>query len=90
MKELTANRPGTVRKASRWVRAAFAAILVLYIFSALQVNPIATFGTSADDAAQLSSARALAQRKGYVLPEFPCGLRATKYPQLYPWLLFGV
>lgn len=73
-----------------WIWAALALILALYVFSALRGGPIASFGTSADDALYFSSAKALASGQGYVLPGFPVHLRATKYPELYPLLLAGI
>lgn len=90
MSQLGENLQATARKENRWVWLALAAILVLYVFSALRVNPVATFGTSSDDALYFSSAKALAHGEGYILPSFPGGLRATKYPKLYPLLLAGV
>jgi hypothetical protein len=34
-----------------------------------------------------ASAKAVATGQGYLLPSFPGGLAALKYPELYPWLL---
>lgn len=62
-------------------------VLLLYVLTVLQAHPIATFGTSADDALYFASAKALASNQGYVLPSFPVRLKATKYPELYPLLL---
>lgn len=73
-----------------WAWAALVAILMLYVFSALRANPIATFGTSSDDALYFASAKALSTGQGYVLPSFPVRLRATRYPELYPLLLAGI
>lgn len=78
------------RRSGRWVWAVLAAVLALYIFSALRADPIATFGTSGDDALYFSSGKALAAGEGYILPGFPERLRATKYPELYPLLLAGI
>ena len=75
---------------SHWAWVAFAALLVLYVFSAWRVNPIATFGTMRDDALYFSSAKALASGQGYILPSFPIRLQGTKYPELYPLILAGI
>lgn len=90
MKELRENPSTTGRGESCWVWVVLAGILALYVFSALRVHPVATFGTSADDALYFSTAQALAAGKGYIIPGFPGGLQATKYPELYPLLLAGI
>jgi len=43
-----------------------------------------------DDALYFSSAKALAEGRGYILPSLPGAPAATKYPILYPWLLSWV
>jgi hypothetical protein len=82
--------PAGEPRESRWVWAALCLLLVIYIFSALQVGPIGFFGRLEDDTLYFSSAKALANGQGYVLPSFPGHLRAKKYPELYPLLLAGV
>jgi hypothetical protein len=62
-------------------------ILVIYVFSALRFNPAAYFGAMEDDSIYFSSANALADHFGYILPSVPSQPVATKYPILYPWLL---
>ena len=79
--------PWNKRSQRPWVWAALGTLLVLYVFSAWRVDPIASFGTSADDALYFSSAKALAKGQGYVLPGFPVHLKATKYPELYSLIL---
>ena len=73
-----------------WVWLALGFVLVLYVLSALRVDPMATFGSPGDDALYFASAKSLALGGGYVLPSFPVRLRATKYPELYPVLLANV
>jgi len=43
-----------------------------------------------DDSIYFSSAKALSEAKGYILPSVPGAPPATKYPILYPWLLSWV
>ncbi len=45
------------------------------------------FGRFHDDSIYLSSAKALADGQGYVMPSVPGEPSQTKYPPLYPWLL---
>lgn len=90
VKERQENPPTTGRGEDRRIWAAFAAILVLYVFSALRVGPVNAFGSIGDDALYLSSARALANGKGYILPSFPIPMKASKYPEMYPLLLSTV
>lgn len=90
MKEFPWQTEKAKRRENPWVWAILIAILVLYIFSVLRLDPVATFGNSADDALYFSSAKALSTGQGYILPSFPVRLRATKYPELYPLLLAAV
>jgi|GEM_PF-795346 len=48
------------------------------------------FGYYHDDALYFSSAQALAQGRGYIMPSLPGAPPQTKYPVLYPWLLSWV
>jgi len=45
------------------------------------------FGLTHDDTIYFSSAQALAQGRGYIIPSLPGTPPQTKYPVLYPWLL---
>ena len=45
------------------------------------------FGRFHDDSIYLSSAKALAQGQGYLMPSVPGEPPQTKYPLFYPWLL---
>jgi len=65
-------------------------ILVVYFFSVLRFNPLDLFGTTQDDSLYFSSAKAIANQQGYILPSVPGGPVATKYPILYPWILSWV
>jgi hypothetical protein len=62
-------------------------ILAGYAFIVFRLHPQNFFGLSEDDSIYFSSAKALAEGKGYVLPSVPGTPVATKYPILYPWLL---
>ena len=50
-------------------------------------HPTRWFGRYGDDAAYFSSAKSLAEGRGYVIPSLPGEPPQTKYPVLYPWLL---
>ena len=65
-------------------------ILVAYIALVFHLTPTSFFGFTEDDSIYFSSAKALAEGKGYVLPSVPGTPPATKYPILYPWLLSWV
>jgi hypothetical protein len=62
-------------------------ILVAYAMLVISLQPTNFFGILQDDSIYFTSARALAEGHGYVLPSVPGTPRATKYPFLYPWLL---
>lgn len=65
-------------------------ILALFISNVEAWKPTTFFGRYQDDAVYFSSAQALAQHQGYVLPSFPGKPSRPKYPILYPLLLSGV
>ena len=67
-----------------------AATLVLFLLCLARMHPTNWFGIYRDDAIYFSSAKALAEGRGYILPSFPGNLPQTKYPVLYPWLLSWV
>jgi hypothetical protein len=67
-----------------------ATICLIQLIVVLLLQPTNFFGWSGDDAIYFSSAKALAEGKGYVLPSIPGTPPATKYPILYPWLLSWV
>jgi hypothetical protein len=66
------------------------AILLAHFSGVRALNPPSLFGLSQDDSLYFSSAKALAEGRGYVLPSLPGSPAATKYPILYPWLLSWV
>ena len=83
----------------RWKRTArnvalpwicLAGILVLFLFYLAHLHPANWFGRYSDDAVYFSSAKALAQGRGYIIPSLPGNPPQTKYPVLYPWLLSAV
>jgi len=51
------------------------------------LKPANFFGRSEDDSVYFSSAKALAEGRGYILPSVPDTPPATKYPVLYPLML---
>jgi hypothetical protein len=61
--------------------------LLVYLFNVERWHPTAFFGRMHDDSIYFSTAKALAEGKGYVLISFPGTPPQTKYPILYPWLL---
>jgi 4-amino-4-deoxy-L-arabinose transferase-like glycosyltransferase len=65
-------------------------ILAAHLFLLLRLHPTQLFGLQQDDALYFSSAKALAESRGYILPSLPGAPAATKYPILYPWLLSWV
>jgi hypothetical protein len=64
--------------------------LLVYLFNVERWHPTAFFGRMHDDSIYFSTAKALAEGKGYVLISFPGTPPQTKYPILYPWLLSWV
>lgn len=62
-------------------------LLTLYLLHVAWLQPARYFGYYHDDALYFSSAKALAQGRGYIIPSLPGTPRQTKYPVLYPWLL---
>jgi hypothetical protein len=74
--------------ALQWI--CLAAILVLFLFYLARLHPTNWFGRYSDDAVYFSSAKALAEGRGYIIPSLPGNPPQTKYPVLYPWLLSSV
>jgi len=68
----------------------FACIAIVYVVLIVRLKPTSFFGMAEDDSIYFSSARALSEGKGYILPSVPGAPPATKYPILYPWLLSWV
>jgi hypothetical protein len=64
-----------------------AVLLTLFLTIMVRLKPVNFFGSFSDDALYFSSAQALAQGRGYILPSIPGTPPATKYPILLPWLL---
>src|SRR5713226_2532896 len=62
-------------------------ILIVYAICVTRLKPANFFGRSEDDSIYFSSAQALAEGRGYILPSVPGTPPATKYPVLYPWIL---
>jgi len=79
----------TSRGRSRHIVTALAllCIAVVYVVSIVRIHPTYLFGLTEDDGIYLSSAKALAEGRGYILPYLPGNPPATKYPILYPWML---
>ncbi|MGO9268651.1 MAG: ArnT family glycosyltransferase [Terriglobia bacterium] len=71
-----------------WV--CLAVTLILYLVYLRHLRPERWFGASHDDAVYFSSAKALAQGRGYIIPGLPGSPPETKEPVLYPWLLSWV
>jgi len=69
------------------VAVALLFILVLFVSNVEVWKPATFFGRYSDDAVYFSSAQALAQHQGYVMPSFPGRPLRPKYPIFYPLLL---
>lgn len=78
----------TIQRIAPWV--CMACILAFYVWDVASLHPANLFGVYHDDSIYFSSAKALAQGRGYVMPSFPGAPPLTKYPVLYPWLLSWV
>src|SRR5271169_3028901 len=79
---------GIKRRALPWI--GLSVILVTYVVTVIRLNPLDLFGIKQDDSLYFTSAEALANHRGYILPSVPGGPIATKYPILYPWILSWV
>jgi hypothetical protein len=77
--------PPRLRAVLPWV--GLACILCAFLVVVVRLHPTNFFGMSQDDTFYFSSAKAIAQGRGYIMPSLPGAPAATKYPQLYPWLL---
>src|SRR5258706_3170821 len=87
----TAGQSATQTRRPRllsWI--AFAAIVLFYLLLVIHLHPGNFFGYSQDDTLYFSSAKAIADGHGYILPSVPGTPAATKYPIIYPWLLSWV
>lgn len=67
-----------------------AGTLALFLLYLATLHPANWFGKYRDEALYFSSAKALAEGRGYVLSSLPGNPPQTKYPVLYPWLLSWV
>ncbi len=83
-------QPARTRKARWLVWIALSGIIVGYVFFVVRLHPTNFFGLSQDDTLYFSSAKAIAEGHGYILPSVPGTPAATKYPILYPWILSWV
>jgi hypothetical protein len=64
-----------------------ACIIFAYVVAVVRLHPTNFFGRTNDDMIYFSSAKALANGRGYILPSLPGSPPATKYPILLPLLL---
>jgi hypothetical protein len=76
------------RRALPWI--ILIVIFSAYVISVIRLHPTNIFGLSEDDAIYFTSAQALAQGRGYILPSIPGTPSAAKYPILYPLILSAV
>jgi 4-amino-4-deoxy-L-arabinose transferase-like glycosyltransferase len=70
--------------------AVLAGVLAAFVLLLVRLHPTNFFGLMEDDTIYFSSAKALAEGKGYILPSLPGTPAQHKYPILYPWLLSWV
>jgi 4-amino-4-deoxy-L-arabinose transferase-like glycosyltransferase len=75
------------RKRKTIVWLALTCIIALYLSSLHHLHPASLFGQYHDDTIYFSTAKALAEGRGYIIPSFPGTPPQSKYPILYPWLL---
>jgi hypothetical protein len=76
------------RKLLPWI--GLACILAAFVAEVVRLHPTNLFGETEDDSIYFSSAKGIAEGRGYVLASFPGTPPATKYPVFYPWLLSWV
>jgi hypothetical protein len=76
------------RRALPWI--GLLCVLAVYVISIARLHPTNFFGLTQDDTVYFSSAKALAEGQGYILPSVPGTPQATHYPVLYPWILSWV
>ncbi|HVB55827.1 MAG TPA: hypothetical protein VNE63_05250 [Candidatus Acidoferrales bacterium] len=81
-------RSGHWRRLLPWL--ALLCILASFVVAVARLHPANFFGYTEDDSIYFSSAKAIAEGKGYVLASFPGTPAATKYPVFYPWILSWV
>src|SRR5690242_18463337 len=79
---------GRDRRLLPWI--GLLAICASLVTAVVRLHPTNFFGFTEDDSIYFSSAKALAEGKGYELASFPGTPAATKYPVFYPWLLSWV
>lgn len=79
------NRLTLQKLALPWLGVA--ATLVLFLLLVAHAHPTRWFGAFRDDGLYFSSAKALAEGRGYVIANLPGNPPQTKYPILYPWIL---
>jgi hypothetical protein len=84
------DAPREVLKPAWLVWLFLSLILASYVASILRLHPTNFFGATEDDSIYFSSAKALAEGRGYILPSVPGTPPATKYPILYPLILSAV
>src|SRR5712671_660881 len=90
MSEIAARLPERTRKARWIVWIALLTIILGYFCLVIRLHPANYFGFSQDDTLYFSSAKAIAEGRGYILPSVPGTPPAIKYPILYPWILSWV
>jgi hypothetical protein len=84
------DAPRGVLKPAWLVWLCLSLILAGYVASIVRLRPTNFFGATEDDSIYFSSAKALAEGRGYILPSVPGTPPATKYPILYPLILSAV
>jgi 4-amino-4-deoxy-L-arabinose transferase-like glycosyltransferase len=87
MKDSPAGSASAPRESRLLPWIALTAILIGYFALVVHLHPRNFFGLTQDDTLYFSSARAIAEGHGYVMPSVPGTPPATKYPILYPWIL---
>ena len=75
----------TAKKTARWV--VLGCILASYLLYLGLLRPARGFGAFHDETIYFSSAKALVEGRGYIIPSFPGTPPQTMYPILYPAFL---
>jgi hypothetical protein len=88
-KALPSPNPKIAMNRLRWFLpwVGLAGVLALFVSEIIRLHPQNFFGYVQDDSIYFSSAKALAEGRGYVLLSVPKTPPATKYPILYPYIL---
>jgi len=78
-------RAASLHRHGPWL--CLAVVLALFLAHLAALEPAAGFSWYHDNTLYFSSAKAVAEGRGHILPSVPGSPPQSKYPLLYPWLL---